>query len=392
MNLSLQSHLILYPVTIRQDKKNYIIEDTFSGEFYEMPEICIDAISLINSGKLLREVERELTIKYSDEEVDIISFAEQLMEFGLVKEINGEAVLRSKEKQSPKGFTWISPRIGKLFFNKFMNKIYFVLLFLNILIVLFHPELFPNYRDIFIFDSMMINMITYMAVSLCLLLIHEFGHILAVRSHNLPTKLEVGHRLFFVVFETDMSTVWKLKPKQRNVLYFAGMAFEQVMIFIAFSLILFFSGGNSILTGILGIVIIDIFIKTVYQCCFYMKTDMYYILENVTGCYNLMENGKHYLSKWLPFIKKDATTEVFKGEEYIIRLYSLFYVSGMIITCLLCVFYFLPLAYYAYARTFSHLFDSVGNPYFWDAIAFLGQTVLMIGLFLYAWLKNRRDI
>ena len=32
-----------------------------------------------------------------------------------------------------------------------------------------------------------------------------------------------------------------------------------------------------------------------------MKTDIYYVFENMTGCYNLMESGKQYLHKWLPF-------------------------------------------------------------------------------------------
>lgn len=46
-----------------------------------------------------------------------------------------------------------------------------------------------------------------------------------------------------------------------------------------------------------------------------MKTDMYYLCENMTGSYNLMENGKQYLRKWIPFIKQDSTTETLQGKR-----------------------------------------------------------------------------
>ena len=53
----------MVPIEIRKDKKHYIVEDQTSGEFYEMPEVCIDAINLINQGEQLGEIERELKEK-----------------------------------------------------------------------------------------------------------------------------------------------------------------------------------------------------------------------------------------------------------------------------------------------------------------------------------------
>jgi hypothetical protein len=60
MNITLSSHLLLVPIEVRKDKKHYIVEDITSGEFYEMPEVCIEAILLIQQGELLGEVERQL--------------------------------------------------------------------------------------------------------------------------------------------------------------------------------------------------------------------------------------------------------------------------------------------------------------------------------------------
>ncbi|MFD1040667.1 peptidase [Virgibacillus byunsanensis] len=388
MHVSLQSQLVLYPLTIRQDKKHYIVEESLSGDFFEMPKVCIDAIHLINKGDSLELIEQELKSQYPEEEVDLVVFANQLMELGLIKEIDGEMIQVTKNNQSPNGFLWLSPRIGRFIFNKVTTKLFMAIMLINIMLVFLNPQLLPTYQDVFLFEAMTFNILTFMGVSLILIMIHEFGHILAVRSYGLPAKLEVGHRLFFVVFQTDLSPAWKLSPKRRNMLYAAGICCDQLMILIAFSIKLSFPEGNEILTGIVGVAILDICIKTIYQCCFYMKTDIYYLCENITGCYNLMENGKEYLSKWIPFIKQDSTTETFEEEAKFVRMYGLFYMCGVLFTVGLFIIYFIPQALYAYSQTLPELLHPVGNPYFWDAVVFLGQSLIMVSLLLYSWNKS----
>lgn len=388
MNVSLQSQIILYPLTIRQDKKHYIVEETLSGEFFEMPKICIDAIHMINKGNSLELIEQELKPQYPEEEVDLVAFSQQLLELGLIKEIDGETVQITKQNNVPRGFMWLSSRVGSFFFNKVTTKLFIAIICINIFLVTMNPQMLPTYQDLFLFEAMTFNILTFMGVSLLLIIIHEFGHILAIRSYDLPAKLEVGHRLFLVVFETDLSPAWKLAPKQRNILYLAGICFDQLMIFIALTISLFFLEGNSLIAGLLALAILDITIKTIYQCCFYMKTDLYYLCENLTGCYNMMENGKQYLSKWLPFIKNDSTTETFKEEENFVRVYSVFYIFGVLLTVSLLTFYFIPQAFYAYSQTLPELLHPGGNPYFWDAVVFLGQTIVMVGLLIYSWHKS----
>lgn len=385
MKLTLLSQFTLYPLSIQKDKKNYIVEEPVSGDFFEMPVICIDAIDRINKGQTLGDIETELREKYPNENVNMIEFGGQLIELGLVEKIDGKKTTQEKEIQASGGFTWIPPSVGRFFFNGISNKIYLLLLLVNILLMIWNPGLFPHYQDIFLFDSMMLNIITYMLISLVIIIIHEFGHILAIRSYDLPAKLGIGNRLIFVVFETDLTSAWRLAPKQRNILYFAGMSFEQAIVLIALAIQLLIPEANAIMIGILGVVVFDIFIKTIYQCCFYMKTDVYYFVENSTGCYNLMESGKQYVSKWLPFLRSDSPdAETFDGEQRIVRMYSVFYIAGILLTLSLLVFYFLPQAYYAYSQVFSNLLASTSRSAFWDAIAFLGQTVLLLGLFLYS--------
>ena len=388
MNVSLQSKIMLYPLTIQKDKKNYIVEEPISGDFFELPEISVDAIKRLEKGEELATIEKALKASYPEEEVDIIEFVEQLVELGLVQDVDGVPVNRDKEKRAKSvsdagGFLWIPNWVGRLFFNGAMNKVYLLLLLSNILILILNPELFPHYKDIFLFDSMVLNMIGYLLISLVLILIHEFGHVLAIRSYDLPAKLSIGNRLIFIVFETDLTQAWKLDPKQRNILYLAGMSFEQIILFLSFGFMLLFPDANFV--GILSIIVLDIFVKFIYQCCFYMKTDVYYVVENVTGCYNLMESGKIYLSSFLKKHRKSGKDhkEMFQDEWNLIRMYSVFYIVGVFLTLLLAFLYFVPQLYYTFTTVYLNLLGVGNRAALLDASAFLIMMMSMLILLVY---------
>jgi putative peptide zinc metalloprotease protein len=346
---------------------------------------------MIQQGLSLGDIESRLKHDYPDEQVDMIDFVYQLYELGLIQKIDGIPIEQEKEEdQAQKNEVVFPPFVGKLFFNTISKYLYALLFVVNIMLFFVFPELFPHYEDLFIFDSMMLNMLTWSGLSLIVVIIHEFGHLLAVRAQGLPGKLGISHRLFLVVFETDMSHVWKLPPRERNILYLAGLCFDQVSLFAALSLQLILPEEWALFKGMLGVMVFDIVIKMLYQCCFYMKTDLYYVFENVTGCYNLMENAQWWLKKRLPFLRAEGKGDVFAGEERIIRYYSLFYAAGVFITLAIFIFYILPQTIHSYMRSLANLSNPVNSPYFWDGVTFLVLSTLMIGLLLYSLAKKYR--
>ncbi len=389
MDISLSSRLDLVPTEIRQDKKHYIVEDKASGEFYEMPEICIDAINLIHTGMQLGDIERGLKEKYPDEDVDVVDFAKQLLEMQLITEIDGVKVEIQEMKKESLGFMWISPKLGKFFFNKAAYFVYGALFLINVLFFIWKPSLFPHYKDLFIFNLMALNIPAWLILSFCLVLIHEYGHVLALRAHNLPTKLEIGHRLFIVVFETDMSSVWQLPSKDRNVLYLAGLCFDTVILFFALSSQLIFANGSGIFLNIMNVVVLTTFIRMVYQLGVYMKTDLYYVFENVSGCYNLMENAQQMIRKWLPFRVAASQNEVvFEEEKKTVFFYSIFYFAGVFLTISLFVFYYIPQLMFALKKSLPGFLEGPDSLPFWDAVLFVLQILIGLMLLLYSWRKK----
>jgi putative peptide zinc metalloprotease protein len=389
MNITLHSRISIVPIEIHKDKKNYIVEDKLTGEFFEMPEICIEAINMINQGLLLDEIETTLLDKFPKDEVNLVDFANQLFELELIDQIDGVKIEKKQISKEPSGMLWVSPKLGRFFFNKFTIFLYSVILVLNLVIFIVNPSLFPHRDDIFVFDIMVVNVIFWMAFSFLFVLFHEFGHVLAIRAHNLPTKMEIGHRMFFVVLLTDMSSIWRLPSKDRNILFLAGLYFDSNLLFLALIGQLLFPDSSQFISGLMHLATFDIVLRMIFQCCIYMKTDLYYVFENVSGCYNLMENAKQTIRKRLTFLKLEQMDEVvFSGEKRTVSFYTLLYFLGFVITIFLYFNYYIPEIIHVGEQILPGFVQPPTSLLFWDAVVFSLQVSIFIFLLIYSWRKK----
>ncbi|WP_377891187.1 PqqD family protein [Alkalihalobacillus sp. R86527] len=374
-----EASLQLNEFQIHSNQKEYIVENVKSAEYYEMNESAVEAIMLIDQGKTLKDIERILLDKFPQDEIDVLDFVQQLVELGFISSDKDHGISTSNPS-SP--LNKISPKLAQFLFNPISNKFYLLLFLINLTLLITHPELLPHYSDFFVSDSLAVSMMTYLFLSFILIFIHEMGHVLAVRSHDFPTNLSISHRLFLVVIETDMTHAWRLNKRDRHLLYLSGICFDTILFFGAIIFKLFVHGPW--LQAIASLILLDLFVKFIYQCCVYMKTDFYYVLENATGCYNLMERSK----EWLFQKNKDGPS---KREQYILGFYGFVYIVGVGLSISLFVFYMIPQFRYMVMTNVEHLSYPVQTMYFWDGFVFLAQVALGVGLLLFSWSRTLRN-
>ncbi|MCA0989032.1 PqqD family protein [Guptibacillus algicola] len=377
--MNLQSSILLNEFKIHNSQNEYIVEIVKAAEYYEMNESAVEALKLIDQGKNLKEVERILLEQFPSDEIDVLDFVEQLVELGFISGDESREISVSNNSL----FNKISPTLAQSLFNSFSYKLYLLLFLVNIALLTTHLELLPHYSDFFVSNSLAVSMMTYLFLSLIMIFIHEMGHVMAVRSHDLPTNLSISHRLFLVVIETDMTHAWRLSRRERNHLYLSGICFDTVLFFGATLTQLFVA--QPWVQAVASLIMLDLFIKFIYQCCVYMKTDFYYVLENTSGCYNLMERSK----EWLLRRSEDIRS---KREQFILGIYGVIYIIGIGFSISLFVFYVIPQLRYMVQTSLNYLSYPVGSMYFWDGFVVLAQIALGVGLLLFTWsrtLKNR---
>ncbi|WP_347552062.1 hypothetical protein ABFG93_07790 [Pseudalkalibacillus hwajinpoensis] len=377
------------PLHCYTNKKTFIVENIQSEEYFEMPGVCIEAIELLNQGKFLQEIQVQLENTYHNEDVDIYDFVTQLCDLNLISIIDGQQFNVEEENTKSKKslINDIPSSIGKIFFNSISYLIYGTILLANIYLLFKSPELIPTYKDFFVFDSMVFNVLSMMLVSIFFAMLHEFGHIIAARSFDIPTNLGVSNRLFLIVSEADMTHAWKLSKAKRNILYLGGLCVDNLFLFLALISQIYWT-GPLIVEAFFALIVFDISIKIIYQFCIYMKTDFYYVIENSTGCHNLIENCNYYLLRKIPFINSGKANDIFKGEERIVRWYSLFYFCGVLVTLLVFLGFIIPQIIFSLTLTVPNLFLSFSDPMFWDALLFVMQIVLWSVLIVFSLYKK----
>jgi len=383
----------LAPHRIVFEKTQYIVEHLVSGEFFEMPQPAVEAIESLAKGIPLNQIEQELLIKYPDEDINIVDFLAQLEDMGFLiteKEYSiyseNELDLKIEEYSTSK-----SSRIGKLFFRNQVMPVYAILFCANIVFFISNPGLFPQPRDLFPFDSMVLNIIVSMVVSVILLAIHEVGHVLAARAYGLKTNVRLGHRLILPVIETQMPSIWRLPRNSRNIPLLAGLIVDHTILFLSLVILSFVPSLSVIITGIFGLIVLQLIMMSIYQCMFFMKTDLYYILQNVTGSYNLLENTEGLLKEKIPFIRQKNTTVIYDKERNIVRGYAVIYIFGMLASGLILVFYVIPQLMYSFTISFDRLLLQTSLSLRLDAILFFAQFVIFAGVLLYSWSRKYKE-
>jgi putative peptide zinc metalloprotease protein len=382
MDKSLSVRLV--PHRIIPDKEHFIVEHLPSGEFYEMPLPAIDGMKALANGISPEQVELELINRYPNEEIDISDFLDQLKLMGFLVDQGDEFDWDIGSESS----TISSSRIGQFLFHRRAITVYVILFCVNIVYFISRSDLFPQPRDLFPFHSMMLNIIVSFVVSVSLLAIHESGHVIAARSYGITSTVRLGHRLFLPVIETQMPTIWRLPRGKRNIPLLAGLFMDHTILFMSISVLFFVPSLSETITGILGMIVLQLIMMSLYQCMFFMKTDLYYLFQNVSGCYNLLENAEGWLKEKLPFFQLENTTVIYDEERNIVRGYAVFYILGLFASAAIFVFYVIPQFMYSFAISFDRLINPTPNSMKADAILFFVQFAVFTGLLIYSWSKK----
>lgn len=380
----------LVPHRIIPDKDHYIVEHLQTGEFYEMPRPAVEAMEALAKGTPAEQIEFELINKYPDEEINIMDFLNQLEDMGFL--VNEESSFFAGNELDPnvvgKASNISSSKIGQFLFHRRVIPVYVALLCVNIVFFISRPDLFPQPHDLFPFDSMVLNIIVSVVVSVTLLAIHESGHVIAARAYGLTSSIRLGHRLFLPVIETQMTTIWRLPRGRRNIPLLAGLFMDHTLLFMSISVLVFVPSLSVTITGILGMIILQLIMLSFYQCMFFMKTDLYYLLQNVSGSYNLLENAEGWLKEKLPFIGLPNTTVIYDKERNIVRGYAVFYIFGLLASSAVLVFYVIPQLMYSFAVSFDRLMYPNSASMKADAILFFAQFAVIASLLIYSWSKK----
>lgn len=260
------------------------------------------------------------------------------------------------------------------------------------------PRLRPSYRDLFFTSHLALIPIVLTAAQLPFVLLHESFHALAGRRLGLPSTLRISRRLFYVVAETRLDSLFSVPRRQRYLPFLAGMLADLLTISAATLLAATLTGHSvpSWIPALCLAIAYSCVLRLIWQFLFYLETDLYFVLANVLRCPDLHRVARFHTRLWFRRLlgrqAPDSADEWSAHDHAMARRYAPLIVAGYGFSFGSLAWAGLPATVHSWSLIAGR-FTGRGIPVsgFLDALSFFGLTVLQIGLLTYVSVRDRRS-
>ena len=285
------SRVRLHQLAIRPDGDSCVVGRTEIGVFVAVPPVAVDAIRLLDGHRSVDDVRRRLHAAHG-RDVDVAALVTDLAELGFVTEIDGRT-LATPEPVRP-SVRWLRPRHVRWTLHPAVPVVLLVLAVAAVVTVLAVPHTLPTFRDLLWSPRGSAVIAGNAAIIWTVVLVHELAHLVTARGAGVPGRISLGTRLQFLVAQTDVTGVWAAPRRVRITVYLAGMAVAVAVAAVAV-LARAWIGPTSGAGKVLGAVSLIAATSLAPQFLVFMRTDLYFVLQDLSGCRNLYADGGAYL-------------------------------------------------------------------------------------------------
>ncbi|NUT46544.1 MAG: PqqD family protein [Saccharothrix sp.] len=320
------------------------------------------------------------------EGVDVEDFLDGMRELGFIR-ADDEVVTAA-----PVRFR----RLGQAVFSPWAWLLYAAVVVTWLVVGSDHDDVVPDPGQFFFTGSTLVVQLVITFGQLPLVFLHEGFHTLAGRRLGLPSRLGVGNRYMYIVFETRMNGLLSVPAARRYLPFLSGMMIDVVALACLGLLAHVTRGPDGALSWFGGVCValgFTVVMRLVWQFQFYLRTDLYYVFSTALRCHDLHEASVALLrNRWWRLVgRPDRVVDEGRWTDHDRRAgrwYGPFLVLGVGVMLGLAVFGSLPVVLRYGEIVVGHLSGGRFDLYFWDALVSL---VINIGqLLLVAHLSRRK--
>ena len=362
LHLDTASRVELHHLQQRRDGDEYIVGRVDTGDFIAVPEIGAQAITLLAGGMTVGAASHELSDRFGTE-LDLVDLLAGLVDVGFVAEVDGRSV------PSPPPIEPTFPRLQPHHVAWTLHPALHALVGLVILAGLALAAVgagagwLPTPADLLWSDRGSLVLLGQSAIAWTSLLAHELAHLATARAAAIPARMGFGTRLQFLVAQTDVTGIWVAPRRVRLTVYLSGMAVELVIATGALAGIAVVGAGGTA-SDILSVVVVTQLLALATQCMVFMRTDLYFVLQDVTRSRNLYGDGAAYvlylarraLRRRLP----DPSRALPSHERRAVRAYAVLLAVGTVACLAAFAAYTLPITLMLLGRALSALATGPG--------------------------------
>lgn len=237
------------------------------------------------------------------------------------------------------------------------------------------PGLRPSPSAVFFSRSLLVVLLATSAAQLAGIAVHEGFHVLAGRRLGLLSRLSIGRRLYFLVFQTTLVGLLGVPSRKRILPFFAGLIADAVVVSaLTATAEAVRLGGWPPWVGrvAVGLAYVTV-LRMLWQAMIFMETDLYHVLASALRCPDLHRMTRTYLrNRWTGWSKRlgqEAEESGWSARDLrIVRAYAPFVVAGSTLMIAAGAVTVVPGLAGLAVRVYRGVAEgSMGSPWFWDA-------------------------
>lgn len=387
------SRVRLHDLTRRPDGGEWIVGRRETRTFVAVPEAGIRVIRLLERGLSVEESQERLLAE-TGEEVDVADFVRDLIALGFVAEAEGRPL--ATDPVRPASLAGLRPAHVRFLLNPWLPLLPAALVLAALTAFLRHPELMPTYHDLLWSDRGSVVILTGAVVGWSIVLLHELAHLAVGRAAGVPGRIGFGTRLQFLVVQTDISGIELAPRRHRLTAYLAGIAVNLGVAATAFLLLTVTTPGSAA-HRLLAATVLWALLPLTFQLMMFMRTDVYFVLQDLTGCRDLYGDGcayaRHLTRRLLR--REDSAADPSRplppAERRAVRVYSAVLVVGTALCLAGLAFYTAPADVRLAVRAVAHLRAAHRGADLADALLTLASLAAIHVLWLTTRWRNRRS-
>jgi putative peptide zinc metalloprotease protein len=379
----------LHPLQMRADGDTWVVGRVETGDFIAVPQVGHRAITLLAAGRTVDEVRRALSAE-GGHDIDVGDFVAGLVELGFVSELDGRTPQQPRVVEPT--WPWLRPGHVRWLLSSATAGTVAAVVLAAAVCVLTGAVPLPGYHDLLWSSSGGAVILGNAAIAWTLILIHETAHLATARGAQVPGRISFSTRLQFLVVQTDVSGVWVAPRRARLTVYLAGIAANLVAAALCLLVLAAVRPAPDELAYrlLLATVVLSVALIPA-QFLVFLRTDVYFVIQDLTGCANLQADGlayARYLVSRVWTSAADPSRCLSARERRAVRAYSLVLVVGTTACLAFAGLVTLPAAATLVAGKVALIAGGGSTAGLFDAAATLAVTGLLAVLWTRAWWRR----
>ncbi|MFD3628443.1 hypothetical protein ACE1N8_22945 [Streptomyces sp. DSM 116494] len=356
----LDARVSFHPLEFRQDRAEWVVGRQGNDQVIALPHVGLTALRLLESGHTVGETQERLRVE-TGRHFDIAAFVAGLTTVGFVAAI-GDRSFQASHGRVP--LPWLDGRRLRWTLRPAVHAAVLAVPVVGLAVLLLSERPLPSWSGLLWSEYGSVNLVVQSIIAWCLIGLHELAHLITARAAGVQARVRLGTRLQFLVAQTEASGIWLKGRRERLTVYLAGLAMNGAI--CGWCLLAMGFGAR---TPLLTVVVMTLVLSFANQCMIFMRTDLYFVVQDLFGCRNLYSDAGRYLRYlvkraagwWRGVHPLDALHPV---ERTVVRAYALVASLGTAVCVFVGLRVFLDVTMPLLNRSMNRLMNS-GNPVLW---------------------------